>query len=540
MRLHRRSFHILTQLALGVLVFVLAACVPVTAPTSGEEPAAALADPILKTLVIAVDSDPANLEPGTNNAFPIGSEIIVNIFDTLVAWAPPNFSTLEGRLAESWSVSDDGLTYTFNLRSGVTFHDGTEFNAESVKFSFERTSELNSFMAAYFGPITEITVIEPLTLEITLERPSSVFLSWLAMPQAAVVSPASVEQFGDTFNVNPVGTGPFKFVTYTPDTEVVLEANANYFRGAPQLDTIIYRIIPDAATRRLEIENGTVDIVQQNGQLFSLPVEDIKALKENPDVNVIELDSQIIRNIDFNNNNPDSVLSDLTLRRAIGYAIDYDGLVNDLLGGTASRVYGPLTTSSWGYNPAVEDLAFTYDPDRSRELLTEAGVEPGELNLTLYSFQGSLWGSIGTFVQANLADVGINAQLMQMEFPPYRDLHTSGEHDIALDGRQPWYNDPDAHITIGYLSDLAGTAMNFRMSADAELDQMILDAQTAPDQAARKAFYDEIQIKLMEKVPGIYLFSPKIIIYARSNVDGLAVNSAPPLTEYWSVSKNAE
>jgi peptide/nickel transport system substrate-binding protein len=540
MRLHRRSLHILTQLALGVLVFVLAACVPVTAPTSGEEPAAALADPILKTLVIAVDSDPANLEPGTNNAFPIGSEIIVNIFDTLVAWAPPNFSTLEGRLAESWSVSDDGLTYTFNLRSGVTFHDGTEFNAESVKFSFERTSELNSFMAAYFGPITEITVIEPLTLEITLERPSSVFLSWLAMPQAAVVSPASVEQFGDTFNVNPVGTGPFKFVTYTPDTEVVLEANANYFRGAPQLDTIIYRIIPDAATRRLEIENGTVDIVQQNGQLFSLPVEDIKALKENPDVNVIELDSQIIRNIDFNNNNPDSVLSDLTLRRAIGYAIDYDGLVNDLLGGTASRVYGPLTTSSWGYNPAVEDLAFTYDPDRSRELLTEAGVEPGELNLTLYSFQGSLWGSIGTFVQANLADVGINAQLMQMEFPPYRDLHTSGEHDIALDGRQPWYNDPDAHITIGYLSDLAGTAMNFRMSADAELDQMILDAQTAPDQAARKAFYDEIQIKLMEKVPGIYLFSPKIIIYARSNVDGLAVNSAPPLTEYWSVSKNAE
>ncbi|MEZ4837279.1 MAG: ABC transporter substrate-binding protein [Caldilineaceae bacterium] len=374
----------------------------------------------------------------------------------------------------------------------------------------------------------------------SLERPSAVFLSWLAMPQAAVVSPAAAEEFGEAFNVNPVGTGPFKFVSYTPDTEVVLEANADYFRGAPQLDTIIYRIIPDAATRRLEIENGTVDIVQQNGQLFSLPVEDIAALNENPDVNVIELDSQIIRNIDFNNNNPDSVLNDVTLRRAIGYAIDYDGLINDLLGGTASRVYGPLTTSSWGYNPAVEDLAFTYDPDRSRELLAEAGVEPGELNLTLYSFQGSLWGSIGTFVQANLADVGINAELMQMEFPPYRDLHTAGEHDIALDGRQPWYNDPDAHITIGYLSELAGTAMNFRMSADAELDQMILDAQTAPDQASRKALYDEIQIKLMEKVPGIYLFSPKIIIYARANVDGLAVNSAPPLTEYWGVSKSAE
>ncbi|MCB0113025.1 MAG: ABC transporter substrate-binding protein [Caldilineaceae bacterium] len=539
---HRRFQHAFAVLILGLLAVALAACAPVAAPTApaaGDAPAA-VEDPMLKTLVVAVDSDPANLEPGTNRAFPIGSEMIVNIFDTLVAWAPPDFGTLEGRLAESWSVSDDGLTYTFNLRSGVTFHDGTEFNADAVKFSFERTLELNSFMTAYFGPITEMTVVDPLTIEITLERPSAVFLSWLAMPQAAVVSPAAAEEFGEAFNVNPVGTGPFKFVSYTPDTEVVLEANADYFRGAPQLDTIIYRIIPDAATRRLEIENGTVDIVQQNGQLFSLPVEDIAALNENPDVNVIELDSQIIRNIDFNNNNPDSVLNDVTLRRAIGYAIDYDGLINDLLGGTASRVYGPLTTSSWGYNPAVEDLAFTYDPDRSRELLAEAGVEPGELNLTLYSFQGSLWGSIGTFVQANLADVGINAELMQMEFPPYRDLHTAGEHDIALDGRQPWYNDPDAHITIGYLSELAGTAMNFRMSADAELDQMILDAQTAPDQASRKALYDEIQIKLMEKVPGIYLFSPKIIIYARANVDGLAVNSAPPLTEYWGVSKSAE
>jgi peptide/nickel transport system substrate-binding protein len=131
-------------------------------------------------------------------------------------------------------------------------------------------------------------------------------------------------------------------------------------------------------------------------------------------------------------------------------------------------------------------------------------------------------------------------ELTQMEFPPYRDLHTAGEHDIALDGRQPWYNDPDAHITIGYLSELAGTAMNFRMSENAELDQLILDAQTAADQDTRKELYYEIQERLMEQVPGVYLFSPKIIIYKRSNVDGLVVNSAPPLTEYWSVSKSAE
>lgn len=522
------------------LMLIVTACQPMAPAQEASAPSGTTDDPMLSTLVIAVDSDPANLEPGTNRAFPVGSEIIINVFDTLVAWAPPDFAMLEGRLAESWTVSDDGMTYTFKLRPDVTFHDGTTFEAEDVKFSFERTLELNSFMEAYFGSIAAINVIDPLTVEIVLERPSAVFLSWLAMPQAAIVSPEAVDQFGEGFSANPVGTGPFKFVSYTPDTEVVLEANDAYFRGAPTLDTIIYRVIPDAATRRLEIENGTVDIVQQNGQLFSIPVEDIKALKETPGIDVIELESQIIRNIDFNNNKADSPFNDVRLRQAVAYAIDYDGLVDTLLGGTAARVYGPLTTSSWGFNPAVMDMAFNYDPDRARELLSEAGYEPGQLTLPLYSFQGSLWGDVGTFIQANLADVGINVELTQMEFPPYRDLHTAGEHDIALDGRQPWYNDPDAHITIGYLSELAGTAMNFRMSEDAVLDQLILDAQTATDQETRKNLYYEIQETLMDQVPGVYLFSPKIIIYKRSNVDGLVVNSAPPLTEYWSVSKSPE
>jgi peptide/nickel transport system substrate-binding protein len=283
-----------------------------------------------------------------------------------------------------------------------------------------------------------------------------------------------------------------------------------------------------------------VDIVQQNGQLFSIPVEDIAALKQNPDIEVVEIPSQIIRNIDFNNNNPDSPVADLRVRQALAYAVDYDGLVIDLLGGTAERVYGPLTESSWGFNPEIKEMAFTYDPERARQLLAEAGYAPGQLELKMYTFQGTSWRDIGTFLQANFADVGINVTIEQMEFPPLRDLHTAGQFDIALGGRQPWYNDPDAHITIGYLSELAGTAMNFRMSPDAELDQLILDAQVATDLGTRKQLYYEVQERLMAKVPGVYLFNPKIIIYQRANVEGLVINSAPPLNEYWSVHKTAQ
>ena len=205
------------------------------------------------TLVVAVPSDPRNLEPGTNRAWPVGSEIILNVFDTLVAWTPPDFAALEGRLAESWTVSDDGTTFDFKLREGVMFHDGTPFNAAAVKFSFERTSELNSYVKSTFGQIASIEALSDSDLRITLSNPYPPFLSILAQPQAAVVSPAAVERLGDDFAVNPIGTGPFVFESYTPDTTVVLNANPDYFRGPPKVERIIFRIIPDASTRRLEL-----------------------------------------------------------------------------------------------------------------------------------------------------------------------------------------------------------------------------------------------------------------------------------------------
>ena len=490
------------------------------------------------TLVVAVPSDPANMEPGTNRAFPVGSEIILNVFDTLVAWTPPDFAALEGRLAESWTVSEDGKTFDFKLREGVAFHDGTPFNAAAAKFSFERTSELNSYVQATFGLIESIEALSDTDLRITLSSSYPAFLSILAQPQAAIVSPAAVERLGDDFAVNPVGTGPFVFESYQPDTSVVLNANPDYFRGPPNVARIIFRIIPDATTRRLELESGGVDIVQQQGQLSAVPARDVAELSQNPDITVMELPSQIIRQLEFNNSLTEGPLTDVNVRRAITHAIDYDGLLAGVFGGTAERVHGPLTRNNWAFNPAVLDMAPNYDPDKARAMLAEAGVDPADLELDLYSFQGQLWGAIATFVQANLADIGINVTIAQTEFPSYRALHVAGEHQIALDGRQPWYNDPDAHITIGYLSSLKNSAMTFRMSEDAELDALIEQARQTPGLEARRALYFDIQERVMQKVPGAYLFSPKLIIFHRNNIEGLVVNSAPPLNEYWSVSKN--
>ena len=523
MRLTRRIFWALSGAALALSGL----------PFASQEAAAQE----VTTLVIAVPSDPAGLEPGINKAEPVGSEIILNVFDTLVAWSAPDFSEMEGRLATEWTVSEDGKTFGFTLRDDVMFHDGTPFNAAAVKFSIERTAEMNPYVEATLGLIETIETPSELEVVFALSRPYPAFLSILAQPQSAIVSPTAVKAAGEDFANSPVGTGPFKFRAYQADTRVVLDANAEYFRGAPKLDRLIYTIIPEASTRRLELETGGIDIIQQAGQLSAVPSEEMVAFAANDDIQILENASQIIRQLEFNNSLTDGPFADVRVRRAIAAAIDYDGLLQGVFDGTAERVYGPLTTNSWAFDPAVKDLAPKYDPEVAKALLTEAGIDPADLNIKLYSFQGSLWGAVATFIQANLADIGVNVEIAQTEFPSYRALHVAGEWEMALDGRQPWYNDPDAHVTIGYLSSLKDSAMTFRMPENTELDAKILAAQGEADMEKRKAIYSEIQKEIIAHVPGAYLFSPKLIVFARSNVTGLVVNSAPPLNEYWSVSK---
>lgn len=489
------------------------------------------------TLVIAVPSDPSSLDPGTNKAEPIGSEIILNVFDTLVAWAPPAFQKIEGRLASDWTVSPDGKTVAFTLRPDIRFQDDTACDAAAVKFSIERTRGLNPFMRQSFGLIESVTVIDPLRLEIRLVQPTSAFLALLAQPQAAIVSPTAVAKYGTHFERHPVGTGAFAFRSYSADTSIVLDRNPAYFRGPAKLERIIYRVIPDPSTRRLELKYGSIDIGHQSGQLASIPGEEVASLRRDPHIDVIEIQSQIIRQLDFNNNRLDSPVHDLRVRQALALAVDYRGLIDGVLVGLGDRVYGPLPSNNWAFDERLKASATTYDPVRARALLAEAGYPPGRLKLVLYTFQGSLWANVATFLQANFADVGVEITVRQTEFPSFRALHVAGQFDIALEGRQPWYNDPDAHITVGYLSSLAAASMTFRMPQDAMLDTLILDAQSSLVDATRKHLYDRIQQELMARVPAVYLFSNRVIVFKRKDVRGLVVGSAPPLSEYWGVYK---
>lgn len=484
------------------------------------------------TLVVAVPSDPVGLDPATNKAEPVGSEVIINLFDTLLAWAPPTFDHLEGRLASQWALSAEGRHLSLTLRPGVRFQDGSALDALAVKQSLERATRLNPFLAASFKAIEGIEVTGPLTLRIDLAEPMPTFAALLAQPQAAIVKVAGLRP-----GQQPSGTGAFRLRRYTPDNELILERNADYFRGPSRLQRIVYRIIPDASTRRLELKYGGVDVSPPISQLSTIPTDDIQSFEQDHKVQVVQARSQIIRQLEFNNDKPDSPVHDLRVRQAMAWAVDYDGLVNGILGGVVERVYGPLPTASWAFDPTLRSSAYHLDRQKARQLLAEAGYAPGQLKLTLYGFQGAVWTSVATFLQANFAEVGIDVTIEQSEFSLLRARHIAGNFDIALDGRQPWYNDPDAHITIGYLSSLARSAMTFRMPPDPRLDGLIVEARERTGLAERKQAYAQLQHALLAKVPAIYLFSNNLILFKRPEVQGLALNSAPPLNEYWAVYK---
>lgn len=518
--LNARFLPLRRSLMLGLGLLCLAACQPDTSPQRQA------------TLVIAVPSDPVGLDPALNRAEPVGSEIILNLFDTLLAWAPPRFEHLQGRLAKDWQWSPDGRQLTLNLRAGVRFQNGNPVDAEAVRRSLERARAGNPFLAASFKPVRAIAVTGPLSLRIDLDEPTPILGALLAQPQAAIVDVSSAQA-----GRQPVGSGAFSLRRYSADTDVVLERNPDYFRGPAQLQRLVYRIIPDAATRRLELKYGGVDISPQLSQLSTLVADDVAAFRDSGQIDVLEQRSQIVRQLEFNNLKTDSPVSDLRVRQAMAWAVDYDGLVRHVLGDTVERVYGPLPSASWAFDTQVQAQAFTHDPARARQLLSEAGYPAGTLKLTLYTYQGLLWSSVATFLQANLAEVGVQLEIRQEEFSLLRARHVSGDFDIALDGRQPWYNDPDAHITIGYLSSLARSAMTFRMPANPALDQAIVDAARESTPARRTQRYVELQRELVQRVPAIYLFSNKLIVFKRPQVKGLLLNSAPPLNEYWSVYK---
>lgn len=477
-------------------------------------------------LVFARSGDSVGLDPAreTDGESFYGS---TQIFDTLVEFVPGT-TEIQPALAESWDISDDNLVFTFNLREGVQFHDGTDLTADAVKFSFDRQM-LESHPYHDLGPwqywgymdmsniVDRIEVVDDYTVRFYLQRVEAPFLANLAMDFAAIVSPAAVEEHGAEFKNNPVGTGPFEFVSWTKDDNIVLDANEDYWGEGPYLDRVILRVIPDATARYLALQNGEVDVIDFPS------AEDLELMEEDPDIELIQ---QAGLNVGYLAMNTDKEpFDDKRVRKAMNYAVNREAIIEAVYGSAGQVAKNPLPPTMWGYNDDIEP--YPYDPERAIELLAEAGYPDG--------FTTDVWAMpvarpynpnarrIAEIIEQDFAAVGVESEIVSYDWGTYLDRVDAGDHQTGMLGWTGDNGDPDNFLFVLLSIPAANAGGNIAFWRNEEFNDLIVEAKQTFDQDRRAELYMQAQEIFHEEAPWVTLAHSVVTVPVGSNVRNFVI-----------------
>jgi len=513
-------------------LFLAVALVPVALWGAGQAQAQAP-----KTLVIAIGADQTGLDPQTveNNE---SGFVMSTIYDSIVNYKPGSSDVGPG-LAQSWTISPDGKTYTFKLRHGVTFHDGTPMNAHTVGQDIDRAINPNNpcyvlgrkgvdtyddftFGSVKDGNVAKMDVVDDYTLRFTLPQPNAPFITSLAMIWQGIVSPAATKQYNCDASQHPVGTGPFKFVEAVRNDHVTVDANPSYWGGKPKVDRIIFQIVPESATRMLKLERNEVQV------LADVPPSDYARVTGNSQLKLYTAAGLTILGVAMSNQL--GPFKDVRVRQAMNYAVDKDAINKGLYGGatTASQGMPPVL---WGFNKAV--TPYPYDPAKAKQLLAEAGFPNGfTTDMMVYAnprgYNPIGGAKLGEAVQEYLAKVGVTVKITQYEWGAYLDKlrHTEWE-GMAISGWSGDNGDPD-----NFLGDLfewdeaagkARTNNNARHHSPA-FDKLIVQGRQVSNQAQRAQIYMQANKILHDDAPWIFINYTNQVRATRANVKGFLLN----------------
>nr|WP_043773146.1 ABC transporter substrate-binding protein [Roseivivax isoporae] len=496
--------------ALAALTWALPATAPAQTPPG--------------VLVVGQIAEPKALDPAAVTAVN-DFRILMNVYDGLVRYADGTLE-VEPALATDWEISEDGTEYTFSLREGVSFHDGSPFDAEAVVFNFERMlNEDHPFhdtgpfpLAFFFSAVETVEAVDDMTVRFTLSEPYAPFLSNLAYPTGLIVSPAAVEEHGADFARNPSGTGPFRFVEWRSNEAVVVEANAGYWDGAPALQAVVFRPITDANTRTAEMLAGGIDLMVEVPPVALSEFEgDSYTVHEQAGPHLWFL---IL-------NTKEGPFAEKAVRQAANYAIDKTALVEDVLEGTAEVAAGPTPPAfAWAHNEALEP--YPHDPERARALLAEAGLENPEVTFFVTEGGSGMLDPVamGTAIQADLEAVGFDVAIETYEWNTFLGEVNPGLEGKADMAEMAWMtNDPD---TLPYLA-LRTEAMpdqggfNSGYYSNAEVDTLLEEARRATDQDTRAELYKRMQEIVHEDAPWVFVANWKQNAVTNDRVEGFTL-----------------
>jgi peptide/nickel transport system substrate-binding protein len=467
------------------------------------------------TFRIAVGIDPDTLDPVQQTTTTVGN-MVDYMVETLTRLAPDG--SIQPYLAESWTASADGRQYTFKLRQGVTFHDGTPFNAQAVKWNFDRLKDPQvrvPVRAPY--PIESAEVVDDFSVRVTLTRPYVPFISALSSGTAGMLSPASAEKHDNTYlnYSHPVGTGPYSFQERKKGEKISVAKYAQYWGQKPFYDDVDFRIVPEAATRESLLLAGQVDLI------ILPPIADVPALQRDKRVKVLLASSN--RTIFIAANTQKPLLNDVRVRQALNYAVDKQAIIDSILFGAGDIMDAPMAPSLFGY---CKMGMYEFNQAKAKQLLAEAGVKAGT--------PVSLIHPTGRYVQDKeatqaiagyLREVGLEPQIQTMDWPSYiRTISTPLDKDNTTQlhylGWAPSFLDSSQQM-LEFLSTYAppnGLASTFYNNP--EVDAWITAAESESDAAKRRELYCKIAKQVWHDAPWIFLWVQRFpIVYSAKVTD---------------------
>ncbi len=489
----------------AILASMLVACGP-AADTAVER----------DTLTIAIGAEPESLDPVRMTSAPAAT-VGEHVVERLIYMEEDG--TLTPMLATSWEANEDSTVWRFEIRQGVTFHDGEPLNAEAVAVNLSRfvNPDVGAAYAFLLGSVREIEAVGEYTLQLTLAQPFAPILSHLSHSFIGIVSPNQLQGLSpeQTFEI-PVGTGPYVMDRWSRGDSIRLSVNEDYWGSTPQIPNLVFNFIPEESARIVALETGEADAI------MAVPPADVERLQADPNIDVVF--QTAVRTIYISFNNIREPFTDPLVRRALNHAVDKQGIVDSIFEGVGFVADAPIPDAVFGHT-SVGPYAF--DPDLARELLAEAGYPDG-FSMTLHHPTGRypLDSTVAQAVQSMLADVGINATLETREWTSYLQFTSQppdqAEYDAFMLGWGTVTLDADYGLyALLHTRQWNPNGNNRGFYSNARVDELLDAARVETDPARRAPMYHEAVELIWDDAPWIYLYNAGQINAVRTDVGGL-------------------
>lgn len=505
--------------ALAFAMAAVIACVSLTACSGSSSGSSAAASGAASTstktkdqdtLIFAQGAEPRGLDPALVDDGE-SDKIIVNVYEGLLKYAKDS-TKVEPCLAESWDVSKDGLTYTFHLRKGVKFQDGTDFNADAVKFNIDRQLPPNKtedmpYADFVFGSVKSVEVVDTNTVKINLKSASTPFLNNLAMGLGApMVSPTAAKASNNNLNEKPVGTGPYSFVSWTKGQNVVLKRNDNYWGDKAKTQNVIFKFIADNSARVVALNNGEADMIDGIDATVVSQIEGAgNKIYETPGMNINYMAY----------NTTKKPLDDPKVRAAISQAVNVPELVKSLYQGYAEAATSVLPTFMEGYDKNVKQAA--YDEAAAKTALAAAGVT--KLHIITYSnprpYNPANGQALAEAIQGYLTKVGVTATIDAFDWTTYKTKVKAGDYDICFYGWTGDNGDPDNFMMLMSSDD---PTMNVARYSNKEYKDLVAKGAETPAGDERNKIYSQLETIAAQNAVWLPISHGKSLSAYRSNV----------------------